>query len=413
MLLNSADLQVVMTEPSLSLEPLPYHRAMVDYLRSEERDLWNWFSSAQARTQYTEALRLGLLKSTYRLDAEGHPDLVKAAEEAKQALGLDFPLTLYQAQQSSELNAALYFIPGEGHVVLSGSLVNLLSPAELKSVIGHELAHHLLWRLNDGEFFIADRMLQGIAEDPRAEFSHHQSARRFQLYTEIFADRGSLAVTRDIHSVIAGLVKIETGLHQVSAPSYLKQAEEVFTQSKAKTQGLSHPEMFIRARALRLWSESASNVETEVLAMIEGTSTVEELDLLGQVRSTELIRRFLAQFLRPKWFQTDVVLGHARLFFSDFSPAREDDPGLAAELVSDDPKLHELLGFILMDFVVADSELEDLPLAAAWEWSKKLGFESAFEKILNKELKLKARDLKRLKQEAPQKLLEADLVPRS
>jgi hypothetical protein len=173
---------------------------------------------------------------------------------------------------------------------------------------------------------------------------------------------------------------------------------------------MSHPELFIRARALRLWSEAAANMEAEVSAMIEGAATVEELDLLGQVRSTALVRRFVAQLLQPKWFQTENVLAHARLFFSDFAPAREDDPDLIGELTSDDPKLHELLGFILLDFVVADSELEDLPLAAAWQWSGKLGFEAAFEKLLTKELKMKARDLKRLKQEAPQRLAQPEVV---
>jgi hypothetical protein len=396
--------------PRMNLNPLPYHQRMADYLRSEEPELWKWFSSAQSKAQYTDSLRLALLKTTYRLDAEGHPALAQAATEAREALELDLPLTLYQAQQASQANAVLYFIPGEAHVVLCGPLLAMLSPDELKSVIGHELAHYLLWRLNDGEFLIVDRLLQAMAEDPRAEFSHQQSARRYQLYTEIFADRGSLAVTSDLNSVVAGLVKTETGLHEVSGASYLRQAEEIFASSKVKAEGLSHPEMFVRARALRLWSEAAPNLEAGVSAMIEGAATVEELDLLGQARSTELIRRFLGQVLQPKWFQTENVLAHARLFFPDFIAAQNGDPELIGALTSDDPKLHELLGYILLDFVVADSELEDLPLVTAWEWSRKLGFDAAFEKLLIKELKLKARDLKRLKQEAAQKVAEAEVA---
>jgi hypothetical protein len=78
-------------------------------------------------------------------------------------------------------------------------------------------------------------------------------------------------------------------------------------------------------------------------------------------------------------------------------------------LTSDDPRLHELLSFVLLDFVVADPELEDLPLAAAWQWSGKLGFQAPFEKLLTQELKLKARDLKRLKQEAAQKLAQPEV----
>ena len=186
-----------MSEQPIKLEPTPYHRELVDYLHSQERELWTWFSSAEAKTEYTETLRLALLKTTYRLDAEAHPDLVRSAEEAKTTLGLEFPVTLYQAQQSDQLNATLYYIPDEGHLVLSGPLLATLTPVELKSVLGHELAHYLLWQHEGGAFLIADRILQALAEDPRSAPPHEESAQRYRLYTEIFADRGSLAVTKD------------------------------------------------------------------------------------------------------------------------------------------------------------------------------------------------------------------------
>ena len=88
--------------------------------------------------------------------------------EAKARLQLDIPVTLYQAQNNPELNAALYFIPGEGHIVFSGPVLTLLNAEELKSVIGHELAHYHLWRREGGDFHIADRLIQAVASDPRA-----------------------------------------------------------------------------------------------------------------------------------------------------------------------------------------------------------------------------------------------------
>ena len=391
-----------MAVTATKLEPTPYHRAIVDYLRSQEQELWRWFASAQAKKEYTEALRLALLKATYRLDAQGHPELAQATEEAKAALGLSFPVTLYQAQQTSDLNAALYFIPGEGHVVLSGPLLATLNAAELKSVLGHELAHYVLWQQDGGDYLVADRLLQAMADDPRAAASHGQSAHRYRLYTEIFADRGSLTVTKELHSVVSGLVKVETGLNQVSGASYLKQAEEVFAQSNVKAEGLSHPETFIRARALRLWSENGAAIERDVSAMIEGNG--EDLDLLGQKRSMELVRRLLAQFLRPKWFQTETTLAHARMFFNDFAPATANDPELETAFEEAGVKCREWLGYILLDFVVIDPDLEDLPLAWAWEWAGKLRMQSAFEKLLVKELKMKAKDLKALKAEAAERV---------
>src|SRR2546425_7517102 len=99
-----------------NLEPLPYHFDLRDYLKSEERELWNWFASARAKADYTENLRLELLKSTYRLDPDAHPELYRSVEEAKARLQLEIPVTLYQAQNSPQLNATLFFMPGEGHI---------------------------------------------------------------------------------------------------------------------------------------------------------------------------------------------------------------------------------------------------------------------------------------------------------
>src|ERR1051326_7807919 len=103
----------IVDEPEYTLDPLPYHLELRDYLKSEERELWNWFSSAQAKADYTQNLRLELLKSTYRLDAEGHPDLYQSVDEVKSRLRLHMPVTLYQAQNSPQLNALLFYIPGQ------------------------------------------------------------------------------------------------------------------------------------------------------------------------------------------------------------------------------------------------------------------------------------------------------------
>ena len=133
-----------------NLDPLPYHVELRDCLKSQERELWNWFASARAQADYTENLRLELLKSTYRLDADGHPELYLSVEAAKARLQLDIPVTLYQAQNSPQANAALYFMPGEGHIVFSGALLTQLDADEIKAVIGHELAHHHLWGAREG-----------------------------------------------------------------------------------------------------------------------------------------------------------------------------------------------------------------------------------------------------------------------
>jgi Peptidase family M48 len=315
---------------------------------------------------------------------------------------------VYQAQNSPQPNAALYFIPGEGHVVFSGPVLTLLNAEEIKSVLGHELAHYRLWQWEQGELHIADRLIQAVAGDPRAADSHEQTARRFQLYTEIFADRGSLCVTRDVHPVIAGLVKIQTGLTQVSAPAYLKQAEEIFAKDNVATEGLSHPEAFIRARALSLWQEQRHEAHPHIARMIEGAESLGSLDLIGQMRMVKSTRRLLEYYLQPRWFQTPAVLGHAKLFFDDFHPATTKDASALEPFKTGEATLREYLFYLLLDFVSADPELDDMPLVAALDLTRQLECDAAFEKLAAKELKLKVRDMRKLKEEASEMLAKAE-----
>src|ERR1043166_8450212 len=196
-----------MPGPTQPLTPLAYHLELRDYLEQHEPKLWEWFSSAKSQSDYTESLRLDLLKQTYRLDAAAHAELFQQADAAKAKLGLDIPLTIYQSQQSHERNASLYYIPGEAHIVLDGQVLALLNPAELRSLLGHELAHYLLWQHEDGGVLIADRIINAVARDARAGPSYFHSARRLQLYTEIYADRGSYLASEDVNAVVSNLVK--------------------------------------------------------------------------------------------------------------------------------------------------------------------------------------------------------------
>jgi hypothetical protein len=389
---------------------MAYHLELRDYLKSQERELWDWFASARSQAAYTENLRLELLKSTYRLDAESHPALYQGLADAKAGLQLDIPVTIYQAQNSPQPNAALFFIPGEGHIVFSGPVLTLLSPEEIKSVLGHELAHYHLWQLEEGEFHIVDRLIQAVAGDPRASSSHEQTARFFQLYTEIFADRGSLCVTGDVLPVVAGLVKTQTGLSQVSAAGYLKQADEIFAAGNPAAEGVSHPESFIRARALALWHEQSEDAAGQIARMIEGAMALDTLDLIGQTRLNRQTRQLLEGLLQPKWFQTSAVLGHARLFFPDFAPAGSGAASVIEGLKFTDAKIREYCCYLLLDFVTADPELEDLPLAAALELSRRLDLDAQFEKLAAKELKLKVRDVRKLKEQAAEMLAGAEVA---
>jgi hypothetical protein len=393
--------------PEYNLEPLLYHVELRDYLKSQERELWKWFASARAQADYTESLRMDLLKATYRLEVDGHPELFQALSDAKKSLQLEIPVTLYHAQGLAQPNAALYYIPGEGHVVLSGPVLTLLNPAELKSLLGHELAHYRLLEWENGDLHVTQRLIEAVAADPRAAESHEETARRFQLYSEIFADRGSLCATGDVEPVVACLVKLHTGLAQASAASYIKQAEEIFSKDHVTTKELSHPESFIRARAISLWKQGNPDAQAEIVRMIEGADSINRLDLIGQRRWMNHTRQFIEYFLQPKWFHTDAVLGHARLFFEDFRPGSSMDPSTLGFSKGCDARTAEYLSYVLLDFVTADPELDEMPLAAALDLTRQFEFDSQFEKIASKELKIKVRELRQIKERSAGMLAKA------
>ena len=108
-------------------------------------------------------VRLELLKATVRLDRETHSALYAAADDDARTLAIDAPITLYQAPGAEGANAALWFLPGEAHVILRGP--------------------------------------------------------------------------------------VATALAALSAAAYLAQADEIFARAEPTTEGLTHPETFIRARA--------------------------------------------------------------------------------------------------------------------------------------------------------------------
>jgi len=394
---------------SRTLTPLPQHRALVDWLKKREREVWKWHSSSERMTQDAEQVRLSLLRDTYRMDADGHPELFTEIEAARGALGLEhITVHAYQAQGHAMPNAAVCYLPGEAHLIFSGPILTLLTAAELRAVIGHELAHHLLWQMEDESLYLADRILHLSADHPAAEPSHERSARLWSLATELFADRGAFTACGCLETAVASLVKVCTGLAQVSGKSYLSQAEEIFSKSKPKTGELTHPETFMRARALQLWVAESPDLEDEISRMLaaeqEGLDT---LDLIQQAELSRITLRFLARHLEPAWFRSDAVLAHARLYFPDFSPATTVDEALPADLAAL-PKSHrEFLCHVMLDFCAVDPDLDELPLAAAIVTARELECLGHLEKLAAKDLKVKARELKRLKDNASELIAAA------
>jgi hypothetical protein len=395
-----------MAEPNLAApdEPLnwlPYQRAIVGHLKQVDPHVWNWFSKAAHDPSALAEVRFDLLKSTYRVDRESQPTFYEVADRVSRSLGIDAPITIYQAHDPAGLNASLAYVPDEIHLILHGPIAEKLSPVEIQALFGHELAHFLLWRSEGGELLVATEVLRALTNDVRAHTAHVSSRRLLRLYDEIFCDRASYTATNDLNAVISMLVKVHTGVQDVNPESYLKQADEIFTQGPASTAGITHPEPFIRARAIRLYVQQSPDVNEQIAAMIEGKPGIDDLDLLAQQQVSMVTRRLLDALLCRKWFQTDLVLAHARLYFDDYAPppAELTDDNLSRDVQTEPDSLRDYYCFVLLDFASADRDLEEAPLAAAVIMAEKLGMKARFAELARQELRLRKNQLDKIDQQ--------------
>lgn len=384
-----------------------WHRALLTYLQTQEADLWKWFSSHKARSESAEAVRLELLKTGYRLDREAASDVYELADTVAEKMGLQSSVTLYQAQHPSGLNAHLAWLPNEAHVVLHGPIRETLSESELVALLAHELAHHELYTIDEGVYLVMEQILSAMLTDEAADDSHDRTWRSHRLYTELYCDRRAAEVTGNIEDCVGMLVKIETGLKDVSPAAYLAQADEVLSDAQQKTKGsdgVTHPEMFIRAKALELWQTDPDTVDNALQNLVEGPLELGQLDFLRQQQIQQLTRNFLQSVLSPHWLQTDLMLGYAKRFFNDFEwRTTETTPSgasLAQPLAECDEQLRNYFCYLMLDIVTYDPDLEEGPLAAAFLFAKETGLIDSFRTLAEKELKFSKRALQKVEADA-------------
>ncbi|MGT2490942.1 hypothetical protein ACU4GD_11460 [Cupriavidus basilensis] len=114
---------------------LAYHATVVDYLRSHEaRCLALGQRPHRPAPKHLEALRLMLLRDTYRIDAEAHADVHAALARPWQRLGVDASGHAVPVPRAGDEAPSLVYVPGEVHIILQGPLLERLSAVELLAV---------------------------------------------------------------------------------------------------------------------------------------------------------------------------------------------------------------------------------------------------------------------------------------
>ena len=381
------------------LEPLSYHWKVREYIRKNEAKAWEFFSDETTRKDGAEKFKTTLLKNTYRIENESNPKVYEALEKAKKGLNFNHEVTVYQDEAAQELNAGIVFIENEAHIVLSGAVISKLDENELAALFGHEISHALLWKMEDGEFETTSKIITAIANDYSNDFRFHETARLFDLYTEIFADKGALKICGDKDIVISTLLKISTGLEKVSAKSYLNQAKEILSKETKGSEGNSHPENYIRALAAEWMHDDLETAEEKITQIIEGKLNVDHLDIFHQENVETFTKKLIQLLTTPKWFQTTEVEQLAKDFFKNFKFDKDAElTAIEIKMVKESDVLtKEYFAYVLMDFCMVDPELSIVPFAKAFELAKELELVEIFEKIVITELKLSKKKFEDMK----------------
>lgn len=378
-----------------------YHKKVRDYFKNQTKT-WNYFAVDKNKEDQLQQFKTELLKNTYKFDETADTFIYDKVNLAKQKLGLDqLPVTVYQAQYTDELNANIVYLKNEAHIVFSGSITKILNEQELLAVLSHELTHIKLYTMLDGDLEVADRIITSIANNYASDAAYFETARLFRLYTEIFCDRGAYSVIENIDPIITSLVKASTGLENVNVESYLKQADEIlFQDNNFKTIGTSHPENFIRAKAIQLWHLKKEESEKEIAKMIEGFIDIDQLDIFKQENLSQLTKKFIQLFLKPKWFKTTLVLSQAKQYFPNF--ISDDNVLLNEEIIETlrnaHPSIKDYFSYVLMDFALVDPALEEIPSGWAFQFAEDLQLKEPYDEVVKKELKFSDKKLQQYKQ---------------
>ena len=376
------------------IKPFPFHSDLRDYFKKQGKT-WSWFSEEKVKAEQQEAFKTDLLKNSYRIDPNTEPKVYEILNVAKDKLGILVPITIYQSQ-SVDNNAGVVFFENEAHIILSGTILKLLNDDELLVLFGHELAHILLFSLENGDFEITNRIINTIATDGNSELFYYETARLYQLYTELFCDLGALKVSGSLDTTIQTLVKLNTGLEKVSAESYLKQANEILERIKEGSEGETHPENFIRAKSLQIFETDEANFYTKIAEIISGKIDLHQLNLFSKKAVFDITKNLISILLKPNWTRSDYSTALYKQYFSnlDLNSKAFIDDDFKLKIDNSKKNLKDYYTYIMLDFALCDPDLKEGFIGHILDISEQLGLEENLKVILKKELNLTEKNYK-------------------
>jgi Zn-dependent protease with chaperone function len=215
-----------------------------------------------------KALRLIFLASAIRVSERQFPRLHACLQEACHILDAPYIPELYVAQ-SPFFNAGAIGVE-RPFIVLNSSVLDMLSDAEMLTIIGHELGHclsgHALYRTLLQMLLKTSFMISQIPLGGPAVMALLLALLEWNRKSELSADRAGLLVTQDPAVVYTLLMKMAGGAHtaQMDLQEFCAQAME-YERAGSVLDGvhkllnilfISHPFPAVRLRELQAWVDS-------------------------------------------------------------------------------------------------------------------------------------------------------------
>lgn len=377
------------------LKPFPFQIQLRDFFKKQSKT-WNWFATPTVMHEQAEAFKTDLLKNVYRIDAAAEPQIYEVLNKAKEKLGIIIPVTIYQSQAYDGNNASIVFFDNEAHIILSGGILKLLTNDELLALLAHELSHILLYNTENREFEITNNIINAIANDNQSELFYHETARLYQLYTELYCDLGALKVCEDLHTVIGTLVKLHTGLDKVSAESYLKQADEILERTEKGAKGETHPEIFIRAKSLQMFQNEPATYYEKIGKLVIGKNNLQQLNLFSKTEIYNFTKQLVDIVLKPKWTQSEYCIALYRQYFTDFKANSSVmiTQELKESIDNSEENLKDYFAYVMLDFALCDADLKEPFLGLILDLGEQLNLANNLKNCIKKELKLTDKQFK-------------------
>ncbi|MEM1291005.1 MAG: M48 family metallopeptidase [Cyanobacteria bacterium P01_H01_bin.162] len=216
-----------------------------------------------------QVLYLDNISSSVLVSKRQLPELHDSLLEACQVLDLE-PPQLY-VRQHPVPNAYTFAMRGkQPFIVVHTSLIDLLTPAEVQAVIGHELGHlkcdHSVY------LTLANLLTLAASQLPLAELwvpTLQTQIMEWVRCAEFTCDRAALLVVQEAKTIAALLMKLSGGSPTLSAQlnveAFLDQARAYDAAvdselgelvKQVRSQELTHPLPVLRAREIDRWSSS-------------------------------------------------------------------------------------------------------------------------------------------------------------